>query len=940
MNGDKPQIMSYNPEILRNKARELLSLINSRDNEAFLNDIEMLIEDFNSYKIELEMQQEEISRANHTLEYQNRRLDDLFENAPVGYFIMDAAGLIIKANKTGAQMLHTTRHTLVGKSLNHFIHSSSQDRFYIYWRNILNIREPENIEVAFRDKGGNKEFFLLNCRPYRNKDEKQWYIRVAATNISWLKEADVLRESERRYRMLFTNMLNGMLILKPVFKNETPHDFIILRANDAAVRITEIALPDLEGKSAMKMFAYEKDEILALLQKTLKEKANQKLEKFSFSEDIYVNIHTFIPEDDYVALIIENVTTRVNLEREQQKSEKLLRTIFRILPVGVSVTDNNGVIIDCNTASENLLGLKKEKHLVRHVDGNEWKIIRKDFTPMPTEDFASVRAFKENRIIENIEMGLVKNKKNITWLNVSAAPIPLPEMGVAVVYSDITDRVAAHEETEEKFRNIIQNSTDAILIIDHKGVIIEWNKGCELIFGYSRTTIMGSKLWEFARKIKAGKLFSANEFSDALKTGMSDWFERINEITIVDAEKNKKILQYVVFPVKSANGNLLGIMGRDITEQKENEKVLKAAKEKAEEANKIKSQFLANISHEIRTPLNAIMGFTGILKEYPVEDNRFKSYLSGIEKSSKSLIALFNDILDLSRIDAGKMQINPVATNLSQLISDVKQIFSMKAEHKGLALDTLISPAVPAVVHLDEVRLRQILFNLVGNAVKFTQHGSIMIEADAIPQKDNHLVDIVLKVIDTGPGIDEKDFFAIFDPFFQKNLQQAAKLEGTGLGLAISRRFAELMNGKISVRSEKGTGTEFTLTLPDVPVSENSIQTNNLKNKTQRPGEQQIPALNDLIFNELLQKFGSHNETVSFLGSEVWSEYDKIADILGFEEVIGFTSLLMEISQKHDLKYLEEFASKLNKEAALFNVIEINRMLTSFDILRNKFLKP
>jgi PAS domain S-box-containing protein len=937
--------MKYNPETLREKAKELLGQTFAKENHLILNDIEKLVEEYNIHKIELELQQDEIFRVNQELEEKNRRLDDLFENAPLGYFILNSQGLIVEINSTATKLFEKPKELILQKPFNLLVHPSSQDRFYFHWQKIIETKCSGNVEIAMTTGKTESEHFLLNSLPYFDKEQQQWYVRLSATNVSDIKEADVLRDSERRYRLLFKNMINGLLVLKPVAEQGEITDFRFFRANAAFEQITGYISRAMEGASLMHVFPDNGQSIFAFLMETARLKLNQKMVNFHLSNDIFVNLYSFIPEEGYVAMIVEDVTAQMNSEKERLKSEELLQTIFKILPVGVTVTDMHGSIIDCNPASEALLGIKKEQHLVRHLASQSWEIIRTDLSPKPPDEFASVIALRENRIVENVEMGIVKNQAGISWINVSAAPIPLPDMGVAIVYSDITERVNAQEETEEKFKNIIQNSTDAIIIVNQSGAIIEWNKGCELIFGFKRKIAIGQKIWSFMQNIllpdpvmSHESLFSFENITEALKTGESKWFQRINETAIKGLYGKPKILQSVAFPVKSAGGYLLGVVARDISESKETENMLKIAKEKAEEASHIKSQFLANISHEIRTPLNAIMGFTEILKEFPVTDQKFKSHLSGIEKSSKALMALISDILDLSRIEAGKMVINPSSLTIANLVGDVKQIFSLKAEQKGIDFQIIIDDNVPRVVFLDELRLRQILFNLVGNAVKFTQQGYIRVEVSSRRNPDKEkLANITFKVIDSGPGIDLKDMEAIFDPFFQKKTHETAKQEGTGLGLAISRRFAQMMHGEISVDSIKGQGTEFQLLIPDVPIMETPGSSARDAHSNENISDLNSTAykeLTELIFRELISKFGSHEKANEFLKNQIWSEYDKIADILGFDEVISFTGLLLEISEKNDLQYLKEFGNRLSREAASFNVIEINRMLTSFEVLR------
>lgn len=766
-------------------------------------------------------------------------------------------------------------------------------------------------------------------------------------------EANLLRDSERRYRLLFKNMINGLLVLKPIFKEGKLTDFHFFRANAAFEKMTGLEAAKMVGCPFKDVFPDKAHLILPMLFETVQQNENQSVENFYLKTDTIVNFYSFIPEEDYVAIIIEDVTAQKNAESERIKSEQMLKTIFSLLPVGVTVTDESGDIIDCNKASESLLGLRKEEHLIRNFAGKEWKIVRTDLTPMPPEEFASVRALKENRIVENVEMGIVKEEDQVTWINVNAAPIPLPELGVAIVYSDITERVQAQEESEEKFKNVVQNSTDAIIIVNPEGSIVEWNKGCELIFGIDRKTALSQKIWTFLSNVVApesplgiNNLFLKENIQHTLRTGESPWFQSINEAEFLVSDGKRKIIQSSIFPVKSAHGYLLGIVSRDISESKETERMLKLAKEKAEEASQAKSRFLANISHEIRTPLNAIMGFTEILKEFQVDNIRFNDHLSGIEKSSKALMGLINDILDLSRLEAGKMEVSPVPLNVRNLINDVQQIFSLKAEKKGIDLYVNVDSCVPAVIRMDEVRLRQVLFNLVGNAVKFTEKGSISINVKTTNNDAaNHLTDLTIMVTDTGIGIEEEDMEFIFDPFYQKAPLRIAKQEGTGLGLAISRRFVQMMNGEIKVDSKPGEGTQFSVVLHNVSVlkakkhktlvEEATTEIKKDKNKTQKSIEYyESQDFLDLIRREIREHSGSDHNAQIFLDDKIWWEFDKIADILGFEEVKDFAQNLLELAQKENLPNLASFTSKLRDEARAFNVVGINQLLASFEKLR------
>jgi signal transduction histidine kinase/CheY-like chemotaxis protein len=249
-----------------------------------------------------------------------------------------------------------------------------------------------------------------------------------------------------------------------------------------------------------------------------------------------------------------------------------------------------------------------------------------------------------------------------------------------------------------------------------------------------------------------------------------------------------------------------------------NEELIRA-KNDAENANRAKSEFLANMSHEIRTPMNAVLGFTDLLHSLAT-DPKQKNYIESIRSSGRSLLTLINDILDLSKIEAGKMELQYEPVDVYCLINEIKHIFSLKIAEKELEFVTDIADDIPRSLLLDEVRLRQVLFNLVGNAVKFTHKGYIRLSATKIYTDGNmSRVELILAVEDTGIGISPESGEKIFDAFKQQEGQDTRQYGGTGLGLAITKRLVEMMGGKISVRSEPGRGSVFEIALHHVPVA-------------------------------------------------------------------------------------------------------------------------
>jgi len=279
-----------------------------------------------------------------------------------------------------------------------------------------------------------------------------------------------------------------------------------------------------------------------------------------------------------------------------------------------------------------------------------------------------------------------------------------------------------------------------------------------------------------------------------------------------------------IMPIKYHKKPALLSIAVNMTERLEMEAALKSAKKYAESANQAKSEFLANMSHEIRTPMNAIIGFTELLNEQ-IEEPKLKSFVKTIQSAGNNLLTLINDILDLSKIEAGKLKLEKTPCNPHDLFTEVANIFMLKMQEKNIDFILDIDPNIPQSLYLDATRLRQVLLNLVGNAVKFTESGVIRIKARTDNEnKIGSKLDLLIDIEDSGIGIAEDQQAIIFQEFGQSEGQSVSQYGGTGLGLSISQRLVEMMGGQLLLQSELGVGSTFTVKLTALDVTSLSVE--------------------------------------------------------------------------------------------------------------------
>jgi PAS domain S-box-containing protein len=422
-------------------------------------------------------------------------------------------------------------------------------------------------------------------------------------------------------------------------------------------------------------------------------------------------------------------------------------------------------------------------------------------------------------------------KKNgeLYWEQATITPIRNKESEIIryiAIKEDISLRKKAEQslrESEEKFRSMVSNIPGVVYrcAYDADWTVLFITDAIENLTGFKASEMERSQFRTLRSIIHPEDL---ERVLQSVNSGLADFRQYNLEYRIITKNKTVKWVSNSGRAVYSEEKEIKWLDGflLDITERILALEELKKAKIAAEEANNAKSEFLANISHEIRTPLNSVLGFTELLEGLTSDSVQIK-YLNSIRASGKNLMMLINDLLDLSKIESGKMTLHYTFFDIRRLLDEIRNVFSLRVTIKGIGYIEKLNKNFPAEIKFDEVRLRQILINLVGNAVKFTHQGEIriIVKALAIKKKsDQSFMNLEIKVKDTGIGIPESSFRLIFESFRQHSQLDSRKYEGTGLGLAITKRLVEAMEGKIYLESEVGKGSIFKIVFPHVEYSE------------------------------------------------------------------------------------------------------------------------
>ena len=686
--------------------------------------------------------------------------------------------------------------------------------------------------------------YLIITPKYTNKGHLDGFIGFALDISEYKQIIAALKESEARNYTIYKTSPYGIIIVnnKGIIESVNPAAELMFDYTHEELADSQISMlvsknhSDEHGRY-VEYYFNELAEKAPLIQREVVAKKSDGTE---FPVDIALS--TFQIGEEVMALcIVNDITQRKEYETKIIESEERLRSTISSMDDLIFILDKNGIFLNYY-----------QPNSIHNADFAAQLLIGKNFRDVMPEKLVyhldkAIIQLSSGEQLQQFDYE-IKSENSTSWFSARVASRKNKDGkydGVTVVSRNITDRKLYEDNIKASNAlalSMLEALDEGVVVFNEKFILSRYNKTFIRMWDIAEKDFSGKNEFEIFELI-SGKLIDSPGSYEKLK-GIIE----MPDIDILDKLhlKSKQVFEVKTLPQITDN-NIIGRIWifKDVTqwieaqdqllwynqdlemakaELEDKTEILRQtveeldlARKKAEDATQAKSMFLANMSHEIRTPMNAILGFSELL-EGMIRDSKQKSYLDAISSSGRTLLDLINDILDLSKIEAGKLDINNKPVNLNEIFNEIVSIFTIKAQSKNIDLILDIQGNTPTNIISDEVRIRQIMFNLIGNAVKFTDDGFIKI---SINFENN---DLLISVKDTGIGIPSEQTGRIFQSFEQTEGQDSKKYGGTGLGLAITKRLVNMMDGTIKVESELGKGSDFIIRFRNIKPLDDSYQ--------------------------------------------------------------------------------------------------------------------
>ena len=486
--------------------------------------------------------------------------------------------------------------------------------------------------------------------------------------------------------------------------------------------------------------------------------------------------------------------------------------------VGVTVTDQRGVVLAApgRTAVTGLVRMDGDERVRRALAGESGVVrsgtsngpVLSAYTPVSSLGWTVTAELPTRTVLAPINAV----SRNLLVLSALVGLASLAALGLLMRALEQGRRMEAElREEEARTREIVEAANDGFVSMDLEGTIRDWNYAAEEMFGWPSAEVCGRRLSE---------VLVPPQHRDAHEDGLAKYREsgegpvlgqRI-EITALRRSGEEFPIELSIFATEAGGRSCFNAFIHDITKRHEEAAAIASARDQAMEASRLKSEFLANMSHEIRTPMNGVLGMTSLLLDSTLTKEQ-RAFAQSVMSSGEALLEIINDILDFSKMEAGKLDIETIDFDLRELVEGSIELLAPRAQEKGLEVAALIDPSLPHMVGGDPGRVRQVLTNLVGNAIKFTASGEVVVRATVIGDVGEQL-SVRVTVSDTGIGMDAATAARMFEAFAQADSSTTRRYGGTGLGLAISKQLVELMGGAIGVDSRIGVGSTFWFEVP------------------------------------------------------------------------------------------------------------------------------